>query len=149
MAFKIAKTGFAALSSLDPGWYGQGIYFTTRACYTTPYCKDKNEPCIIIAIAIPGNVYPVIEDPTGQLSLTGKPITPGYNSHYVLTSQDGAIWSTPPQKLFDELVISQEAQLVPLFVAQLHKDQLQKLITEYDRRLPSRENQVDSYTVGW
>jgi hypothetical protein len=34
---KICGTGFANLSSLDDGFYGKGIYFTTYALYALPY----------------------------------------------------------------------------------------------------------------
>lgn len=33
IAQKISETGFAALSSIDAGFYGKGIYFTTSAMY--------------------------------------------------------------------------------------------------------------------
>ncbi len=49
IAEKIAATGFAALSSLDAGFFGKGIYFTTFLLYTLPYCCGKRNPCIILS----------------------------------------------------------------------------------------------------
>ena len=49
IAEKIAETGFAALSSLDAGFFGKGIYFTTLLLYTLPYCCGKRTPCIIMS----------------------------------------------------------------------------------------------------
>lgn len=37
-AWKICCGGFAALSSLDSGYYSAGIYFTTSAKYAVPVC---------------------------------------------------------------------------------------------------------------
>jgi len=59
----ICSTGFATLSVLDAGWYGQGVYFTSSARYAVPYYATKKDPAIIIAYVIPGNIYPVIEHP--------------------------------------------------------------------------------------
>lgn len=36
VAFKICSTGFSALSTLDEGYYGKGIYFTSSAHYALP-----------------------------------------------------------------------------------------------------------------
>src|SRR5205085_7099879 len=54
-AWKICSGGFAALSSLDSGYYGAGIYFTTSAKYAVPYFATKAEPSIIISWVIVGN----------------------------------------------------------------------------------------------
>ena len=52
-AWKICSGGFAALSSLDSGYYGAGIYFTTSAKYAIPYYATKADPAIIISWVIP------------------------------------------------------------------------------------------------
>ena len=74
-AWKICQGGFAALSSLDSGYYGAGkwffvgaqnetltesnpnficlgIYFTTSARYAIPYYGTKPDPSIIISYVI-------------------------------------------------------------------------------------------------
>ena len=62
--------GFATLSSLEDGYYGQGeihsmlcerltllgIYFTSSAKYALPYYAHKVKPCIIMCFIIPGTV---------------------------------------------------------------------------------------------
>jgi len=41
VAKQICSSGFAALSSLDAGFYGKGIYFSSSCMYTTPYFATK------------------------------------------------------------------------------------------------------------
>ena len=36
-AHRIAKNGFGTTATTDPGWYGQGMYFTTRVSYAHLY----------------------------------------------------------------------------------------------------------------
>jgi hypothetical protein len=57
------RVGFANLSVLDVGFYGSGIYFTTSAKYSIPYFATKPNPAIIISYLIPGNPFPVVEQP--------------------------------------------------------------------------------------
>lgn len=67
-------------------------------------------------IQYPGNPYPVVEHPTDtghDGSLLGKIITPGYQSHYVLTTKDGMPCKKKLKKsrYYDEIVVNQEAQV--------------------------------------
>jgi len=119
VAWKIASTGFAALSSLDAGYFGKGIYFTSSCQYSAPYTQFGELPCMILALIIPGNIYPVIEQHKGDYSLMGNAITPGCNSHYVRTHKDGSCVSQPENKSFDELIMEQEAQIVPIAILEL------------------------------
>src|SRR5262245_61086501 len=41
VAWKIVENGFSALSTLDAGYYGSGIYFTSSVLYATPYYATK------------------------------------------------------------------------------------------------------------
>eukprot|EP01124_Arcella_intermedia_P029777 TRINITY_DN6381_c0_g1_i3.p1 TRINITY_DN6381_c0_g1~~TRINITY_DN6381_c0_g1_i3.p1 ORF type:complete len:1500 (-),score=292.13 TRINITY_DN6381_c0_g1_i3:2677-7176(-) len=66
VAKSICATGFAALSSLDAGFYGKGIYATSSCLYALPYYAVKQKPAILICLATPGNVSPVIEDSSGM-----------------------------------------------------------------------------------
>jgi len=140
IANKISLTGFASLASLDAGYFGQGIYFTTSIPYALPYARLQEDPAIIISYIIPGNIYPVVEHHKEENSLLGSPIkAPGYNSHYVITSQDGYVAKTVGEiPVFDEIVIDQEAQVTPAFILQLSTDssKLQKFYKEFDRQLP-------------
>jgi len=87
-AWQIASSGFAALSRFDDGYYGKGIYFTTNAVYSLIYFSRNQKPGVIISYILPGNTYPVIEDPNGNSSLLGRGISP-YHSNFVLCQLDG------------------------------------------------------------
>jgi len=140
IANKISLTGFASLASLDAGYFGQGIYFTTSIPYALPYARLQEDPAIIISYVIPGNIYPVVEHHKEENSLLGSPIkAPGYNSHYVITARDGSVAQTIGEiPVFDEIVIDQEAQVTPAFILQLSTDssKLQRFYKEFDRQLP-------------
>jgi len=135
-ACAICNTGFATLSLLDKGWYGKGIYFTSSAKYATPYFATKPNPTILIAYVIPGNPYPVIEHPKSENNLTGSALASGAQSHYVVTSIDGMPMQKPQSNCFDELVITQESQVVPAFILVLDKSNLAALLQTFNRETP-------------
>jgi len=118
VAKSIASKGFASLASLDAGFYGKGVYFTTFALYSVPYFVAKMEPAIIISLACPANVYPVVEHHEHEKhSLLGKPHVSGFQTHYVLTQKnEHVIDNMESPVIYDEIVISQEAQVVPIFI---------------------------------
>jgi len=128
VAKEISKTGFAALASLDSGYFGKGIYFTTSVHYTLPYSALQENPSVIISFIVPGNVFPIIENHRGPSSLAGKPLrTPGYHSHYVLTNKDGYVLESKSHQggIYDEIVIPEESQIMPSFIIELENgDQL-------------------------
>jgi len=139
-AEKIAETGFANLSSVDEGYYGKGIYFTTYALYTIPYLGSK-QPVILLSWAIPGNVYPVIESHNSPGSLLGTALKSGHNSHYVRTRHDGTPCNfNDDSEVFDELVIAQESQIAPAFL--LHVDVSSKRVVhkQWLRQMRPRDN---------
>jgi hypothetical protein len=113
---KICQTGFATLSLLDSGWYGSGIYFTSSYDYCIPYICSKRDPAIIISYVLPGNVYPVTET-----SFAGKPLMAGYQSHYIKTNIAGKI---DKDSDYDELVICQESQILPMYIIELDPESL-------------------------
>jgi len=115
VARAICETGFAALSTLDQGWFGKGIYFTSHICYAYPYATLTKEPSILISWVVPGNVFPV-----SKLCL-GEAIQPGYSSHFVLTAKEGRIASPEDVPCYDELVVGQESQIVPAFIIDVQK----------------------------
>uniref|UniRef100_A0A6B2KYQ1 Disease resistance R13L4/SHOC-2-like LRR domain-containing protein n=1 Tax=Arcella intermedia TaxID=1963864 RepID=A0A6B2KYQ1_9EUKA len=122
-AWQIASTGFASLSNLDPGFYGKGIYFSTSARYTLSYALIRKKPTLLICLALPGNPFPVIDR-----ELHGKPIRSGYQSHYVVVTDQGVPLSAEEHSqdnitLYDELIIDQQAQILPMFLIELRKNQ--------------------------
>jgi len=139
----ICTSGFASLSSLDAGFYGRGIYFTSCAWYALPYFLSRRDPTIIISWVTLGNAYPVIESPNAPDSLCGAAIKAGYNSHYVLTNKKGHpvgskdIQGQFGKQVFDEVVITQEAQITPAFLVELEVSNGEKLLAEWTRDMPN------------
>jgi len=135
-AWKIAQGGFASLSTLDDGFYGKGIYFSTSAKYILPYCAHKKNPTILICLIIPGNVYPVTEYPKSR-EIMGHPLVNGYQSHYCVTKKGGLPFTREDYEAqtikYDEVVIGQESQAVPLFLLKMNKTNVGNLIKEWDR----------------
>lgn len=117
IAEKICETGFASLSSLDAGWYGKGIYFTSFPSYCIPYVATKRTPCIILSWVIPGNTYPVVEKHNEEGNLVGSALKSGHHSHYIVTSSDG---KCNPNGQYNELVLPQESQIVPYAIVELN-----------------------------
>lgn len=134
LAQKICETGFATLSKLDAGWYGKGIYFTNAMTYCLPYITSKSEPCIIVSWVLPGNTYPVIESSGSSASLSGSALKAGYQSHFVLTDAKGHCVSGVQDtrtEIYNELVVNQEAQIVPAFLLHLQTDDLSSAIRDW------------------
>jgi len=147
IAWKIAQQGFAALSTLDAGFYGKGIYFSTAATYIIPYIARKRDPAVLICLSFLGNSYPVTEHYKGEQSLLGTALKSGYQSHYVITSLDGA----PTQKqmdkdYYDELVIDQQSQVLPVFLLTIDPSNFSQLVTEFNREIPG--NNKDRIIAG-
>jgi len=86
IAWEICKTGFATFSVIDDGYYGKGMYFTTRSEYAAMYCRSSAKVLIVSAVIL-GHPYPVTKDPQSKDSFKGKPLKPGYDSHLILEAQ--------------------------------------------------------------
>jgi len=73
-----------------------------------------------------GKCYPVIEKHTSPQSLEAKPITDGYNSHYVVTTEEGFVCDPGSCKehVYDEIVLSQDLTALPVFLLHINKDKL-------------------------
>jgi len=134
-ALAICSTGFATLSLLDEGWYGKGIYFTSSGLYATPYFATKKNPAIIITYVIPGNPYPVTESPKAGKGLTSAALQSGAQSHYVVTSIEGLPVEKPCDNCYDELVITQEAQVVPAFILLVDESNMGDILQKYQRQV--------------
>jgi len=133
----ILTNGFAALSKLDDGWYGKGIYFSTNAQYVIPYFATRKNPAIMICLLLPGNPYPVTESHLQKPNLFGQPLYGGHQSHFVITSPNGYPCLTDDTR-FDEIVVDQEVQVVPIFVVEMDKDEIGQYIVSH----PLEENKA-------
>jgi hypothetical protein len=140
MAWKIVETGFAALESLAAGWYGAGMYYTSDALYATPHMIPSNRPALLICLVNTGNPYPVVEDREDPKSLRGLPIKSGYQSNYVLTSKRGNVLnqSDKTEEIYNEIVIPQESQVIPVYLIELNEGSLSRISGEYQRVLSSK-----------
>jgi len=136
IADKICVTGFAALSALDDGYYGRGIYFSTYALYCYPYFGTRKLPSLILSWLVPGHYYPVIEPHNSSKptkSLLGAAVQAGYNSHYVLTNREGLIWKEKDGHPYDEIVLNQESQVCVGFKLGIDKTSLKEVQANFMR----------------
>jgi len=122
VAERIAKTGFAALSSVDAGYYGKGIYFTSNGIYSFPYMLVRKQPALIVSWVLTGNPYPVIEDHDASVNLMGGALKSGHQSHYVVVGRQGRIateaeWGR--NDVYDEVVVTQETQIAPVYILEI------------------------------
>ena len=126
VADKILKSGFADLAVLDPGYFGQGTYFSLELPYVlSHYAKPDSEGCqhVLVCAILWGNAYPVIEMPAKDIeeTLYAKPCAPSHDAHVVCV--DGTEESPTPlhfakwtkcAKLYSEIVIFDKSQILPL-----------------------------------
>lgn len=131
-AKKICSSGFAQLASLDPGFYGQGLYFTFDLSYAVKYAKLANSagpPCILVCDVVFGNLYPVIEDPDsprqpdadtlGRVpSLLGQPMVPKYDAHGAVVHRESGRPSGAPGSV-TELVLFESSAILPRCILSL------------------------------
>jgi len=120
VCWDICQSGFAALSTLDDGYYGAGMYFTSSAEYAIKFYTSADKKAVMINWILIGNPFPVTESPQSENSLKGKPIKSGYDCHYCVVDSSGLPYdqsdSPAMKKMFDEFVVSQESQVLPAFV---------------------------------
>ena len=128
-AHRIAKNGFGTLASLDPGWYGQGIYFTSKMAYAGTYSRPSKDGSLVfvISLAVPGNAFPITAPPyvgshPNPQGYLGEPCHRGYQSHYTIVDVSGKVTNghplrtRPTNSSFDELVVFEPAQALPIFL---------------------------------
>eukprot|EP01126_Amoeba_proteus_P063176 TRINITY_DN8678_c0_g1_i3.p1 TRINITY_DN8678_c0_g1~~TRINITY_DN8678_c0_g1_i3.p1 ORF type:complete len:618 (+),score=99.89 TRINITY_DN8678_c0_g1_i3:555-2408(+) len=118
--WSIVERGFAMIATVERGFYGQGMYFTSCGLYASPHFLKYTRPAILIALICPGNIYPVVEDHHGSESLEGKPLCAGHQSNYVLTNKAGDVWQNDNHPFYDEIVIVQESQVVPIYLLEIN-----------------------------
>jgi len=138
---QICSAGFAALSSLDAGYYGKGIYFTSSCLYATPYFATKSVPSILVCLTIPGNIRPIVEHRNESPSYLGMGIDSGYQSHYVLTTRDGNPL-TQKDRYYDEFVLASDPQVVPIFLINISKNIIFQLAKDFAREIPGDDKPI-------
>jgi len=128
--WQICQQGFEVVGTLDEGFYGAGVYFTSKLGYADKYAKsgaDGSKP-FIVSMVIPGNSFPVVEHPfatngsSNPSGYKGKACRNGYQSHFTLVDGRDINTAFPlrghidPAPAADELVTFEGAQALPLFV---------------------------------
>ena len=75
-----------------------GIYFTNDISYARSYGKY-----VFLCAVIPGNVYPITENPKDKDSFSGKAAMPGFQAHVtfgkVLKKKETSFWKVLKNKL--------------------------------------------------
>ena len=106
------------MASLDDGFYGRGMYFTSKLSYAAQFAKfSPLGKVFLIALTIPGNPFPTCEPPFDELnSLRGQACQAGYQSHYVQVTSTGHPAQSDKETLADELVLFEGSQTLPLFL---------------------------------
>lgn len=111
----------------DKGFFGNGIYFTTSARYSSDiYSKDGNILLALVSIEKP---FPVVGDSKQKdmKTLRGKGVYKNYNAHYipVLPANPHPNCSAyypckkGEQPVCDEIVVFEKAQTLPRFWIEL------------------------------
>ncbi|CAF3536263.1 unnamed protein product [Rotaria socialis] len=125
----LLSDGFAALGTLDDGWYGKAMYFTSSAKYATRYCSET-AGCLIMCYIVLLNPFPVVtadaslDISPNQFRFYGKGNYRNYQCHYVPVSPVGGpnTWNYRPppngidDAVYDELAVFQEASILPQIV---------------------------------
>jgi len=82
----------------------------------------------------------VIENSNNTKSFAGQPITAGYQSHYVSTTKNGTPQKmedfTQNQPSYDELILDQESQVVPIFMVKINNKNVSLSIQSWYREVP-------------
>lgn len=130
IAEKICETGFASLSSLDQGWYGKGIYFSSYSLYCSPYIVSRRQPSIIFGWLLPGNTYPVTESHNSDDTLIGSALKAGYQSHYIAVDKKGHV-NPDDDERYNEIVVGQESQIVPAAILHINPDKMSQITSQW------------------
>ena len=124
-ARRIAKNGFGTVASLDKGWFGQGIYFTSQVPYACNYSKQSEHGNVfLVSLVIPGNPCPITDAPLlkdksqspNPSGFLGKSCRPGYQSHYLVVNNGYPSREAVRSDSADELVVFEPSHALPLFL---------------------------------
>jgi len=121
--WQICQNGFGKTGATDDGFYGAGVYFTSKLNYASQYSKagPDGKPFVIVAVT-PGNTFPVVEHPSRSGTYKGKGCRNGYQSHFTLVDGRDKNSAFPIEGPIDETILADElvtfdhSQPLPLFV---------------------------------
>ena len=131
--WQICQQGFGVVGTTDDGFYGAGVYFTSKLGYADKYARgdgpNGTKP-FLVSLVIPGNSFPVVEHPfaadgsgaANPSGFKGKACRAGYQSHYTVVDGRDINTAFPiagdidPAVAADELVTFEGAQALPIFV---------------------------------
>jgi len=99
----------------------------------------KKSPCIVVCFILPGNVRPVIESKSAKDTLYGQYIEFGYQCNYVCCKNDGFPCTEIKDKCYNELVIPQENQVIPIFLLLIDISPLRALYEDFQREIPAQQ----------
>ena len=70
--WQICQQGFGVVGTTDDGYYGAGVYFTSKLAYADKYARKGPEGTkpFWVSMVIPGNSFPVIEHPFAAMEST-------------------------------------------------------------------------------
>ncbi|CAF3930201.1 unnamed protein product [Rotaria sp. Silwood1] len=117
------------MGTLDDGWYGKAMYFTSSAKYATRYSGKHG--CLVMCYVLLLNPFPVVTADAGshippeRFRFYGKGNYKNYQCHYIPVSpvggKDTMDYRPPPSgdvddAAYDELAIFQEAHVLPQIV---------------------------------
>eukprot|EP01114_Cavostelium_apophysatum_P019166 TRINITY_DN6095_c0_g1_i2.p1 TRINITY_DN6095_c0_g1~~TRINITY_DN6095_c0_g1_i2.p1 ORF type:complete len:616 (+),score=141.75 TRINITY_DN6095_c0_g1_i2:38-1885(+) len=123
LCWDLCKYKFSELSTIEDGYYGKGMYFTSSAEYAVNLYSRLDNRVLLISFVTPGNPNPCTENPNiPRESLIGRVIKQGYDSHYALVDGSGLPLDVRNSKVggklsdYDELVIDDEQQVLPCYL---------------------------------
>ena len=123
--WQICQQGFGVVATTDDGFYGRGVYFTSKLSYAANYAQQSggDGKVFLLSLVNAGNTFPVIEHPEQPGSLLGQACRPGYQSHFTIVDSPDHTQAFPTKYAViddattaDELVVFDHAQAVPVFV---------------------------------
>ena len=111
----IFEKNFQYLSGVqrtDDGWYGQGIYFSSSPKKALNYVKSKSKISYLICSLVRLGKILTVRD----MQFKGKPMHHDYDSHYVPIRIDGDPSVEGEQAVYEEFVIKNSEQIMPLYI---------------------------------
>lgn len=87
--------------------------------------NDKGEYALVMALVMVGNPYPITRSAdynggSGDCKFLGQPMDKQYDTHFVQIDPDLGYEACdpkrPPKKVMEEIVVKNEAQLLPRYI---------------------------------
>ncbi|UJR19131.1 hypothetical protein I4U23_022261 [Adineta vaga] len=119
----------------DPGWYGQGIYFSSSPQTALNYAKDNSKMRYLLCSLVRLGKTLEIKD---RISFFGKPMHSDYDSHYIQIRNNGCPIQPGETSVFDEYVIKRSEQIMPLYIIGLL--QVSRFVIWRDAKITNEEN---------